>query len=327
MDNNFAVIHDEVVGRTLIARKSFLPGELLWTEQTFLYSDLNIEFENDGHLSLINAAFNKTTVSNISTIIDDLAELDKIECVDTAKNLLLLLSMYILKRKDSTMLIRILTTISNNSLNNDEINTKLDLIHQLTAANLDECIHTAKQIRSIHKTLIPKAITNEEVGRLLGILNTNQLELDIGGSGLFPYTAIVQHSCDNNTSFTTYGNTLYFVATKPIAVSDRITIDYGNNYYHSTPERVISLEETYGFQCICALCTGIDRKRGYKCRACTTGVVYPTAMGETELNNNNICQQCHTFMSPIHYKLCTAREQYYIGKKGMLHVYVKYIYA
>jgi hypothetical protein len=55
-----------------------------------------------------------------------------------------------------------------------------------------------------------------QAGRLLGVLNNNQMELEsLGGSGLFPATAVVEHSCAPTCSFTTAGARLYLACVRP----------------------------------------------------------------------------------------------------------------
>ena len=48
------------------------------------------------------------------------------------------------------------------------------------------------------------------------MLNNNQVSWRTGGSGLFVGTAIIEHSCDFNCSYTTKNNKLYMTATKDI---------------------------------------------------------------------------------------------------------------
>jgi hypothetical protein len=59
-------------------------------------------------------------------------------------------------------------------------------LDSLTAANLEECVADISLFRKAYPKVIPKSVSNDIAGRLLGLLNTNQLELEqLGGSGLF----------------------------------------------------------------------------------------------------------------------------------------------
>ena len=57
---------------------------------------------------------------------------------------------------------------------------------------------------------------------------------DYGGSGLFVGTAILEHSCDFNCSYTTSDNKLFLTATRAIRPGARLSIDYGNYFYDPT---------------------------------------------------------------------------------------------
>lgn len=194
-----------------------------------------------------------------------------------------------------------------------KIQASLENMELLTACNLQICLEGVKSIRESFSSLIPKSLSSKLAAKLLGILNTNQLELDIGGSGLFPHTSIVQHSCCPNCSFTTNGPALVMVATVSISPGERLSIDYGNHFYHSTPERIRSLQRTYCFVCCCEMCIGPDVKRGFKCRQCPNGVVYPIGAGE-DPNSLNYCHCCQRAMSPNDLAACYARETYYSNK-------------
>jgi len=94
-------------------------------------------------------------------------------------------------------------------------------------------------------------------------------------------------------------------ATTTIAPGDRLSIDYGNNFYSPTLVRKLTLFESYGFLCACRLCDGatstdgagagagagadetigVDRKRAFWCVPCKQkgqqGIVCP--MGPTSV--------------------------------------------
>jgi hypothetical protein len=99
-------------------------------------------------------------------------------------------------------------------------------------------------------------------------------------------------------------------AVKDIAVGDRISIDYGNNFYHPTADRVESLEESYSFLCRCTLCLGPDRKRAFLCSKCLNGIVHPIGMGEEDSTFSN-CGSCGSSADLKYRKLCLEREERY----------------
>ena len=106
---------------------------------------------------------------------------------------------------------------------------KLSLLQDLTpGVYLDECIEDVKTFRDSYPKTLPLSLSNEDCARCLGLLNTNQVELeDFGGSGLFVGTAILEHSCDFNCSYTTSQNLLFLTATRTIRPGARLSIDYG----------------------------------------------------------------------------------------------------
>lgn len=48
------------------------------------------------------------------------------------------------------------------------------------------------------------------------------------------------------SSFTTHGDKIWLTAIRTIGDGDRLSIDYGNNFYLPTAERRAELEDTYG---------------------------------------------------------------------------------
>lgn len=48
------------------------------------------------------------------------------------------------------------------------------------------------------------------------------------------------------SSFTTHGDKIWLTAIRTIGEGDRLSIDYGNNFYLPTAERRAELEDTYG---------------------------------------------------------------------------------
>ena len=143
-----------------------------------------------------------------------------------------------------------------------------------------ECVAAIASFRLTHSEVLPASISDEEAGLALGILNTNQLEVTgLNGSGLFLQMAVVEHSCAFNSSFFTHTRgddvtKLTLTATRRISAGDFISIDYGNNFYRPTEERQESLLRTYGFTCLCALCSAPDSTRCFRCSMCSNGILY-----------------------------------------------------
>lgn len=131
---------------------------------------------------LYEKAYPKAALKNIEELLDELSRLESVQSLDTAKNLLQLIALSVLRGRNE------ITAISEfaNVTDDRELSVKMHYLDCLTAANLERCIADIVLFRKAYPKVIPKSITNEEAGRLLGILNTNQLELEeLGGSGLF----------------------------------------------------------------------------------------------------------------------------------------------
>ena len=331
---NTKVVHDPIKGRCLETTVDLFTGCIVYVEDAFLYSSYQDNTKSDREAFLLKA-YGKVIYSQLDDIYEELSCLPKIDCLDTARNFIQLVAFIHLKND-------LLTVTGKNSAYNllgpasNDLARKFTLLEQLTPGdndNLTACIADVKTFREAYPKVLPKSITTERAGAALGLLNTNQVELeDFGGSGLFVGTAILEHNCEFNCSYTTKGSRLYLTCTKDIPTGGRMSIDYGNFFYTPTEERQSILQESYGFTCVCPSCSGFDRKRAYCCPACSiqgsTGVVC--------LQSNGIsgcpCLVCNEIPAPDHIEKCLQREKLLleappetfeaalqVGQEGLLH--------
>lgn len=102
-------------------------------------------------------------------------------------------------------------------------------------------------------------------------------------------------------------------AIRDIVPGERISIDYGNNFYHPTADRVNSLEESYGFVCACPMCLGPDQKRSFICNNCFIGTVFPIGTCLNIKNDSSFtsCQSCDRITSLSYRQTCIAKEEQY----------------
>jgi SET and MYND domain-containing protein len=268
------------MGRCYSATKSYNAGDLLFEEEALVFAHYEEHTGYDKKIkNLFFKAFPKTVINKLEEIVDELSHLDNVQSLDTGRNFLQLIALTILRQQKE---VDALSDFSG-AVDEPDLSLKLHLLDSLTAANLKQCIQDVKQFRKSYPKVIPKYISDTDAGKLLGVLNTNQLELEeFGGSGLFVATAIAEHSCEPNSSFTTSGHKLYMAVIRDIQPGDRISIDYGNNFYSPTADRIESLRESYEFTCVCPACLGPDRKRAFFCPnpSCRgTGLVYPIGTG------------------------------------------------
>lgn len=304
---NALVVRDETMGRCLASRRDFGVGDIIFWENSIVFS--SYDGKNRHEATLLKAAFPKSILKNLTDILDDMSSLVRVQSLDTAKNFILLLAIEILRSSgDMTTVTSYFESIG---ITSRECAEKLNLLDELSAANLEECISDVKSIRTSYPKLIPKSIATNVAAKLLGVVNTNQLELEeLGGSGLFVFTAILQHDCSPNCSFTTNGSQLFLTSILPISAGDRLSIDYGNNFYTPTMDRIESLHESYGFECCCSLCLGPDRKRAYRCADCDTGLFYP--IGSKPVTESfTSCTICSSQPSISHRTACFNREEHF----------------
>jgi hypothetical protein len=255
-----SIVPDQSKGRCLVANRSFCVGETVFTEKSFVYSSEN-PLPVHECFNFVFKAFKPKELDKIEAMAEFLANLSRVGSLDTARNVLELIAIYRLNQ------------VGDEDVTSDEMKVKLALFGQLTAANLAECVDNMKAFRKKFPTVIPAAVTDAAAGGLLGILNTNQVELEsINGSGLFVQMAISEHNCSPNCSYTTSSDLLTLTAVRPIAAGERVSIDYGNYYYECTPARIESLFHTYSFLCDCDSCASApDTKRGFICSVCHAG--------------------------------------------------------
>jgi SET and MYND domain-containing protein len=232
-----------------------------------------------------------------------------VQSLDTARCLVQLIALIILH-----------TTSAHPTDLIPEYFAKMELLLQLGVSSAEaetENLHCIRQFRSMFPKLIPKQITDEIVGKLLGVLRTNQHELeDIGGSGLFVKSAIMEHSCYPNCSFTTNRNHIYVTAIRPIQPGERLTIDYANDYYSPSAQRIEYLQETYGFVCDCNACQGPDLKRPFRCSHCPHSIqeafICPIGVDDSKFAWTT-CVVCGKAGDNAYLRHCLEREQFYIG--------------
>ena len=121
-------------------------------------------------------------MKNIEELLDELSRLESVQSLDTAKNLLQLIALSVLRSKNEIAAISEFANVANDL----EITLKMHYLDCLTASNLEQCVADVAMFRKAYPKVIPKSVTTEVAGQLLGIINTNQLELEeLGGSGLF----------------------------------------------------------------------------------------------------------------------------------------------
>ena len=90
------VVHDEAKGRCLETTKARNMGEILYVEEALLYSSYLDGIEPD-KADLLQRVYGAKVYGYMDKIYDLLATLPKIECLDTARNLIQIVALWYLK--------------------------------------------------------------------------------------------------------------------------------------------------------------------------------------------------------------------------------------
>lgn len=130
--------------------------------------------------------------------------------------------------------------------------------------------------------------------RLLCVLEVNAHEVvdEAGekGEGLFPFFALIEHSCRENCAFTALSPSAQSASLavsvhciRHVAADEGLSINYAPPYL-PTAQRRAYLQERYHFHCTCPVCEGAapDRCRAFVCGGCSGGVVEVWGEGREE---------------------------------------------
>ncbi|KAG1691280.1 hypothetical protein DVH05_027143 [Phytophthora capsici] len=319
------VAQDPVKGKVVFSERAFQPGQVIFSEQAFvaapwstdlcggceelrsaaaLASNVPIDSrhrchcERTGAPKIMYSPRLQDNVGRRNVVVSIMKTIDAIEEVDRARCILKCLAMY---ERDAHA---------------------LDEVLALTNTGQQRAMGAALQLRRQLPDIFPAGFTDQQMEKLIGVLNTNSHELEnLGGSGLFLSACRMEHNCTPNCSFTTFDSTLWMTAIRPIAPGDALSIDYGNFFYRPTPERQQSLLESYGFVCTCEACVSLpDPTRAARCLSgnCPQGVMLPHPM-RTNVASNNIgpnqlqfewrCQTCGKIADAAEHARIIAAEQ------------------
>jgi hypothetical protein len=251
---SISIVSDREKGRCLLSSTRFSPGDILWQEDAFVSADCRKDNMADGDL-WTNVGAKRCSSEKLKAMMSAFAKLSSVQSLDTARCLLKLVHRLLIGDRYS--------------------DNAHELFRQLQPANLDKCLTDIERFRKRFKTGFSKDLDSNAIASLLGILNNNQMELeDVTGSGLFVATAILEHNCNPNCSFTAFSHQVFVVAIRAIGEGERLSIDYGDGFVRPAFHRIRSLLDTYNFRCRCADCTGHDKHRVFCCPSCPNGTVF-----------------------------------------------------
>ena len=142
------------------------------------------------------------------------------------------------------------------------------------------------------------------------------------GSGLFPFSAMMEHSCIPNCSFTTKEDVLYMKALREIKAGERLSIDYINCLTLPIEKRKEVLQDSYNFDCKCDRCESKwDISRSFKCPANNcNGQIYSAVNNSIRSRENTVfklnfnhCSKCLRKLSDDEQKNYINEEQYLLN--------------
>ncbi|CAM9394007.1 unnamed protein product, partial [Phaeothamnion confervicola] len=249
-------------GRICRAKRTFAQGEVIFSEQAFVYASESEErcllCSRTGHaVKNCPTAAPFPSRGKLDAAAAFLTKLPGVQTLDRARAFL-----------------KVLLTFGRNPAACAPL---LEL--SAAAANAPRCVESVTRARARYPQLFPAALTDGMAVQFLGVLNCNSHELqELEGSGLFLLAAMMEHDCAPNCSFTTQGDRIWLTAVTAIASGQPLSIDYGNNFMRPVAERAADLKRTYDFCCACAACTARpDVPRAFRCPADASckGKVHP----------------------------------------------------
>ena len=110
----------------------------------------------------------------------------------------------------------------------------------------------------------------EEAGRLLGVVDTNSLEIIGGRSGVFPALSLLSHSCTPTLEHWVDGEVVVVRARHAIKKGEELTIRYSHLSMHRSLLRPL-ISEAWHFTCQCPRCRdGSELGTFASCPRCPT---------------------------------------------------------
>ena len=100
---------------------------------------------------------------------------------------------------------------------------------------------------------LEESCSREEAGRLLGVVDTNSLEIMGGRSGVFPALSLLSHSCTPTLEHWVEGEVVVVRARHAIKKGEELTIRYSHLSMHRSLLRPL-INEAWHFTCNCPRC-------------------------------------------------------------------------
>ncbi|KAJ5739302.1 Zinc finger MYND-type [Penicillium manginii] len=141
-----------------------------------------------------------------------------------------------------------------------KLETHMNEIQELQA-NLDRIITTSKAVKNYSETDMTENVIMTYAAKLeLNSFNLTTALYDRVGLYMHPYAALINHSCEYNSTVGFDGEELFVKAIRPIKKDEEIFISYIDT---TTPKQVRrkELSERYFFTCKCLKCTDTEEEK------------------------------------------------------------------
>jgi SET and MYND domain-containing protein len=325
------IAENEQYGRHLVATATIEAGDVIFKEKAFVAASWH-EFHciecmaphKPAKCERVRERYSKAFRDNITTIEEIMSDMPGIDEIDRARALIRVLRMCDVDEADVAA--------------SEPLQLFLSLDQGRQPPSYEKCLTSIRALRTRHviatSGVFPPGLTDEDIARVLAILNQCSHELeDVGGGGLFLYASLIPHSCVPNCNYVTEKDRIYLIAMRPIEAGEPLTLDFSPAFYKPTVERQAALLRSHGISCHCPGCTVLpDRCRSFRCpRAvrhchglpepagsslsatvaptapCVSGTVSPVGRGEAP--GDWACLKCGYHLTDVEINICLDAEQ------------------
>jgi hypothetical protein len=154
--NVVTVVQDRVMGRCLVANKSFEAGEVIFQDEALFFGscDDDVDYIENLAFAYLKTINPKLKLSAVKKFVVAMAEDDEVESLDTARSFL--------------HGICIADKFARCGSTSEQETLRMELLKMLQPSKLEENIEVIQNLRRAHKSIIPQGISDAIAGRLLG---------------------------------------------------------------------------------------------------------------------------------------------------------------
>ncbi|KAK3032520.1 hypothetical protein RJ639_036435 [Escallonia herrerae] len=296
-------------GRCLFSTRDFSPGDVILSEEPYVSVPNRTSTESRCDCCFASSKLRRCSICQVvrycgSTCQKSDWKLHRLECQALARlgkdrlkyltpTIRLMVKLY-LKRKLQTEKMILCSAV-------DNYNLVEALVSHISEVNEKQLVLYAQMANLVNLILQWPDITVKEIAEMFSKLACNahticDSELRPLGTGLYPVTSIINHSCFSNSVLVFEGKMAVIRAVQSIPEGTEVFISYIETA-GSTMTRQKALKEQYYFTCTCPRCMKVGQYddiqesatlEGYRCKdnGCNGFLL------RSSDNNSFICQQC-----------------------------------